>query len=59
MEIFDRWGEKLYFNSDDAVGWDGAYRGIPCKSDVYVYKVSWESALGKKFLKVGHMSLIK
>lgn len=39
LEIYDRWGEKVYENRGDAY-WDGTIDGKPAPSDVYVYIVS-------------------
>ncbi|MFN0033503.1 MAG: gliding motility-associated C-terminal domain-containing protein [Saprospiraceae bacterium] len=38
LEIYDRWGEKVYENQGDAF-WDGMIGGKPAPSDVYVYIV--------------------
>ena len=37
ISIFDRWGEKMFETNDFNKGWDGTYRGEPCKEDVYVW----------------------
>jgi gliding motility-associated-like protein len=43
MTIFDRWGEKVYFNSFQANGagngWDGFINGKPAPKDTYVYQL--------------------
>ena len=42
MQVFDRWGELLYDETDlDPLseGWDGSFRGKPVQSGVYVYVV--------------------
>ncbi len=39
--VFDRWGEKLFETNDIDAGWNGQYKGRVCKSDVYVYKVTF------------------
>ena len=57
MDIFDRWGEKLFSSNDQKVGWNGTYKGANCKSEVYVYKVSYKGLDGKKEFKTGHVSI--
>jgi gliding motility-associated-like protein len=57
MDIFDRWGEKLFSSNDQKVGWNGTYKGANCKSEVYVYKVSYKGLDGKKQFKTGHVSI--
>jgi len=59
MDIFDRWGEKLFSSNDQKLGWNGMYKGTSCKSDVYVYKVSYKGLDGKKHFKTGHVSISK
>ncbi|MCE3227752.1 MAG: hypothetical protein K0S32_2303 [Bacteroidetes bacterium] len=59
MAIFDRWGEKLFTSEDQTVGWPGTYKGVDCKSDVYVYKVEYKGLDGKTYHKTGHVSIQK
>jgi gliding motility-associated-like protein len=59
MEIYDRWGEKLYETSDINIGWDGYYKGKLCKADVYVYKAKGHYADGSVFNSVGDVTLIR
>lgn len=39
LEIYDRWGVKVYENQGNAA-WDGTIDGKPAPSDVYVYVVT-------------------
>jgi gliding motility-associated-like protein len=57
MEIFDKWGEKLFSSSDQKLGWNGTYKGTICKNDSYVYKVGYKSLDGKKHFKTGYISI--
>ena len=57
MDIFDRWGEKLFSSNDQKLGWNGTYKGASCKTEVYVYKVSYKGLDGKKQYKTGHVSI--
>ncbi len=57
IDIFDRWGEKLFAAKDNR-GWDGTYRGALCPLDTYVYKVAFKMA-GKRYNKTGHVNIIK
>jgi gliding motility-associated-like protein len=42
MQIFNRWGEKLFETSDISHGWDGIKEGELCPGDGYVYKVTYK-----------------
>ncbi len=59
MTIFDRWGEKLYYSADQLKGWDGTYKGVEVKQDVYPYLINYTSLDGKKHTKTGHVTLMK
>jgi gliding motility-associated-like protein len=37
MDIFNRWGEKVYAGSRYAFSWNGEYRGQPQSTGVYTY----------------------
>ncbi|MDX1912544.1 MAG: gliding motility-associated C-terminal domain-containing protein [Saprospiraceae bacterium] len=57
LEIYNRWGEKVYEGVGNAV-WDGTIDGKPASSDVYVYivKVTCGNLVGRR---VGDVSLIR
>jgi gliding motility-associated-like protein len=61
MEIFDRWGERLFNTADYTLGWTGNKNnnGEPMKDDVYVYKIQYKTADGIVKQKTGHVTLIK
>lgn len=37
MQIFNRWGEKLFEQKGPQVGWDGIYQGEYCMEGIYFY----------------------
>lgn len=39
MEIFNRWGEKVFDSQDVNVGWDGSYMGKPAPDGFYMYRI--------------------
>lgn len=57
LEIYDRWGEKVYENQGDAY-WDGTIKGEPGPSDVYVYivKITCGELVSKR---VGDVTLLR
>lgn len=40
MEIFTRWGEKVFETTDLSKKWDGRFKNKPAAPGVYVYKIS-------------------
>ncbi len=64
FQIFDRWGELVYANSNfrpDELdkGWNGNYKDQHCNPGVYVYWLEAELINGKKFLLKGDVTLVK
>jgi gliding motility-associated-like protein len=39
LEIFNRWGQKVFETDDVKKGWDGTFMGLPCIESVYIYKL--------------------
>lgn len=63
MLIFDKWGEQIFSGNAINIKWNGSYKGVLCKQDVYVYLIRAKRAGSsgvKPFLeKTGHVSLIR
>jgi gliding motility-associated-like protein len=59
MEIYNRWGEKLFETNNIEIGWNGYYKGELCKADVYVYKVKGKFLDGTPFEMVGDVTLLR
>ncbi|MBL7836668.1 MAG: gliding motility-associated C-terminal domain-containing protein, partial [Bacteroidetes bacterium] len=45
IQIYNRWGEKVFDTDQPREGWDGTYRGALCPNDYYVYVIRYK---GKK-----------
>jgi PKD repeat protein len=58
LQIFNKWGEMLYESNDVNKGWDGYYRGMLCKQDVYVWKVTARFVDGQRFEQAGDVTLL-
>ena len=39
LEIFNRWGEKMFETNDINQGWDGTYKGEICMEGAYLCRV--------------------
>lgn len=42
MEIFDRWGARIFYNHGRAetLAWDGTYKGESCTAGTYFYRIT-------------------
>ncbi len=58
LQIFNRWGEKLFESTDINIGWDGYYKGTLCKQDVYVWQVKGRFNNGKPYRQAGDITLL-
>jgi gliding motility-associated-like protein len=59
MQIFNRWGELMFFTNDINQGWDGTYRGLPVPEGIYAYNANLTDNLGRKFTRSGSLILFR
>jgi gliding motility-associated-like protein len=64
FQVFDRWGELVYEAADfpindEAVGWDGTYRGEPMGSGVYLWLIEVTHQDGSNEVIRGQTTLIR
>jgi gliding motility-associated-like protein len=59
LEIFNRWGEKIFESDDINVGWDGYVDGKLAAQDVYVWKVTGKYKNGVPFKNAGDITLLR
>lgn len=60
LQVFNRWGEKVYETTDWTVGWDGTYKGMKQEVGVYIWECSYRFT-GETTLKTakGNVTLIR
>lgn len=56
--IYDRWGEKVFFTTNPASGWDGTFRGNKLDAAVFVYYLK-ANVNGEEVSKHGNITLVK
>lgn len=59
FEIYNRWGELIFISNDLNIGWDGYYKGVLCKQDVYVWKIDLLFENGEFIKKSGYVTLLR
>jgi gliding motility-associated-like protein len=59
LEVFNKWGERLFISNDFRVGWDGYFEGELMPQDVYIWKVEGRFYNGKSFEKMGDVTLLR
>ena len=62
LNIYDRWGEKVFHTKEFTESWDGTFQGRGskiCKEDVYVWLITCTDVFGKSHELKGHVVLMK
>ena len=60
MQIFDRWGTKVFETNDTEIGWDGYARsGDLMTAGVYIYKIEVTLSNGVNDTRIGDGGLIR
>jgi gliding motility-associated-like protein len=59
MDIFDRWGTRVYSTNEFGKGWDGTVKGSPAANGVYIYKIRVATQGNGKREFAGHVNLIR
>jgi gliding motility-associated-like protein len=59
FEIFNRWGEKVFYSNDINVGWNGYFNGSLAPQDVYIWRINGLYLNGTPFENAGSITLIR
>ncbi len=59
IQIFDRWGEKVYEGQDLEDGWDGQYKGKPAYQGIYTYEMTIVYLDGQNLKRAGTVTLLR
>ena len=58
LEIFDRWGNKVFSTSEELKGWDGTIDGTKAAEGSYIYQLNYRSKQGEPVELRGTLLLI-
>jgi len=59
MEIYDRWGVKVFHSDDYSVGWDGKNKDVLCPLGVYTYVIKYTGLNRKKYTRTGNVNIVR
>ena len=59
IEIYNRWGEKLFDETGESPSWDGKYKQELCMEGIYLYMASIKAQNGKFFNLKGTLTLLR
>lgn len=54
IEIFDRWGAKVFESTNPAYGWDGTYKQQVATSGTYIWQLSFKGLQNKQLRNYNH-----
>jgi gliding motility-associated-like protein len=59
LEVYDRWGTRVYKGTQNDAGWDGTYQGKNCPQGVYTWIINVSSKDGKSRALDGHVTVLR
>jgi gliding motility-associated-like protein len=59
LQIFDRWGNKIYESDEQSLGWDGTYKAEPMDGGIYYFIYSGTRIDGETVAGNGDVTLIR
>lgn len=58
MEIFNKWGEKIFYSNSIDEGWDGTVNGNQVREDMYQYIIVYRDGSGQAFVDQGPLYVL-
>lgn len=58
MEIYNRWGEKIFDTKKSLIGWDGVYKNQLVENGVYLYKIKYKDCSNRNVFVHGTFNVI-
>jgi gliding motility-associated-like protein len=60
LEIYNRWGERIFQSTNTEDYWDGTYKAEKCQDGTYTWEITFKSKYNsKRFEYVGHVNLLR
>ena len=59
IQIFNRWGEKVFETDQQREWWDGTFRGNPLPGGVFAYRLVAVGDDGGEYKMTGNITLIR
>ena len=59
IEVYNRWGERLFFSDQLDFKWDGTYNGLKVPDGVYTWKLIYRRNRRQEEQMTGHVTVIK
>ena len=59
MEVYNRWGQKVFESADPNARWDGTVDGKDAPSDVYIYVIFYRGGDNALQFAKGEVTLLR
>lgn len=59
MQVFGRWGNRIFVSSNNTIKWDGTYKGKTMPEGAYNWYITYTDTKGHKFFLQGTVLLIR
>jgi len=59
MKIYNRWGQLIYNNDSNQIGWEGKFNGSDQPTGVYIYQILVEMPNGQMVPRTGDVTLLR
>ncbi|PHR46680.1 MAG: hypothetical protein COA32_09350 [Fluviicola sp.] len=59
LQIFNRWGEKVFESNEETDCWDGTFNGQKVNTGTFVYKLNGIRLDGSEFNSAGNLNVIR
>jgi gliding motility-associated-like protein len=59
IEIYDRWGKRVFTSNEMKDFWDGTHNGRYLAPQTFVYMLSGETVLGERIIREGNVTIIE
>ncbi len=59
VQVWNRWGERVFYSIDKEKGWDGYYKGSEAPTGVYAYLINYTTIYDESKTLKGNVTLIR
>lgn len=59
LQIYNRWGQEIYFSDEAASGWNGTYNSTKAPAGIYAYRLIFKGKNRKEYRKTGTVTLLR
>jgi gliding motility-associated-like protein len=59
LQVFNRWGERMFLSTNPSIHWDGTYKGKACSPGSYVYFIRYQFATQSAQTQKGTITLLQ